>query len=213
MGRGHRKTRSVWTHMKFNEEQKKEYASKTRRQRCLNIDECTDDIKESVMCKLKFKISEQSVSDIQKIVPHLNYNQIGELKVTQFPENKVFNKINQMLNVFDDDIYARSVMCIKAKTNLLTHIDPIRRTSVYIPIYPDGNEYSPLEVYAHNQMYTTSIDKCVVYAWNTKIPHAVFNNRSIKDRYNLQLGSMLSYKEFFKKYNDYFILSRNLESS
>lgn len=199
--------------MKFSEEQKKQYAPKTRRQRCLNIDECSDDIKKTVMCKLKFQISEHLISQIQKAVPHLNYNEIGELKVTHFPKDNIFNEINKILNVFDDDVYARSVMRVDAKNNLLTHIDPIRKTSVYIPIYPNGDEYSPLEVYAHNQMYTTSIDRPAVYAWNTKIPHAVFNIRSNKDRYNLQLGSMLPYEQFFKKYNNYFITGNNSESS
>ena len=78
--------------MKFSEEQKKQYAPKTRRQRCLNIDECSDNIKKTVMCKLKFQISEHLISQIQKAVPHLNYNEIGELKVTHFPKDNIFNE-------------------------------------------------------------------------------------------------------------------------
>ena len=190
--------------IKMSKRQEKIYATKTRRQWCEDIDNCDAKFKSQLACKMNVEFPQQLIDDIMSVVESRTYVSTGGLDVSDLPR-ELHDRVSDAFNMFQEDVYATSIMMIKSNENMYTHLDPVRNTSVYLQMSPANKYYTPIELYANTRMYCIPLhDTPTVYGWNTKIPHAVFN-KSKFDRYNLQLSSKMKYEEFFKKYKEYFI--------
>ena len=190
--------------IQLSERQEKIYATKTRRQWCDNIDDCDIEFKSHLACKMNVEFPQKLINDIMLVVKDRRYVSTGGLNVSDLPK-ELHDRVSDTFSMFQEDVYATSIMMIKSNTNMYTHLDPVRNTSVYLQMSPIGEDYTPIELYANTRMYCIPLHNTpTVYGWNTKIPHAVFN-KSKFDRYNLQLSSKMKYEEFFKKYKEYFI--------
>ena len=67
------------------------------------------------------------------------------------------------------------------------HKDKSRDYSLYIPIYPDMYDYSPMTFYYDNELHhIDNLDPGAVYLVNHKVMHSAFNFTDY-DRFNLQI--------------------------
>ena len=105
------------------------------------------------------------------------------------------NIIGDPLDSFNSIIFLK----FNGEQGFMPHKDGGGGCRIYIPIRPKGLDYSRLEFYYDNQIYylynDTDIPKA--YLFSQEVPHALFN-QGYPDRYNLQIGTDLSYKEAIK---------------
>ena len=67
------------------------------------------------------------------------------------------------------------------------HIDRGRDYSIYVPIYPNMYDYSPMTFYQDNKLeIIDNLDPGAMYLVNHKVMHSAFNFTDY-DRFNLQL--------------------------
>ncbi len=67
------------------------------------------------------------------------------------------------------------------------HIDRGRDYSIYVPIYPNMYDYSPMMFYQDNKLeIIDNLDPGAMYLVNHKVMHSAFNFTDY-DRFNLQL--------------------------
>lgn len=171
-----------------------------------DVKDWTYDIKSNAVCKLKIDIEEDLWNALSELSPKLQYKEFSNasrLKICYWPECDVTDILRAKFDIFKEDIAEYIIMGQYADQHIFPHIDPIRETSIYIPLLPRGIEYTPLELYYNNDIVTLPPnDRPAVYAWNTKIPHSVFQFGVA--RYNVQMVSYMPYHEFFQKYKSKF---------
>ena len=99
-----------------------------------------------------------------------------------------------------DEIYGCLFLKIDKGADVLPHCDPVRASSIIAPMCYEDEVYTPLEMYCDETIYSIGYtERGSAWAWNCKIPHAVFNKRH-DDRVNLQFNINVHYKEFYEKY-------------
>jgi len=189
----------------LSDEEAKIHVSKGGRRGWTIYDNWTYDIKANAISKLKINIEESLWNDLSDLVLQLKYQYFynNALRVCDWPICDASLKLKEKFKVFEDDVERYVIMGQSANNHVYPHIDPVRSTAVYIPLLPRGDDYTPLELYYNNMIIgTPANNEPCVYAWNTKIPHSVFQFGM--DRYNVQITFNLPYKEFFEKYKDLF---------
>lgn len=188
----------------LSDEEEKIHVSKGSRRGWMDSD-WTYDIKSNAISKLKIDIEEDLWNDLSDLVVQLEYKDFYSemLRLCEWPTCDATSKLKEKFKVFDDDVARYVIMGQFADKHVFPHVDPVRSTCVYMPLLPRGDDYTPLELYYNNKIIgTPTNDSPCVYAWNTKIPHAVYQFGMA--RYNVQVTINLPYNEFFEKYRELF---------
>lgn len=138
------------------------------------------------------------VCDVAESIEYLPFYDV--LNVAFWPDLPVMNDVMETFRPLADVIERGVFMRIDPGVTVYPHADPVRGTSVYVPLRPFGHDYAPLEVYWGSEGYgLPTHSQATVWAWNTKAIHAVFNTRNVA-RYNMQLSLNIPYAEFYERY-------------
>ena len=140
----------------------------------------------------------EELCDVAESIDYLPFYDV--LNVAFWPDVQVMNDVMEMFRPFADVIERGVFMRIDPGVTVYPHADPVRGTSIYMPLRPYGHDYAPLEVYWGSEGYgLPTHDSATLWAWNTKAIHAVFNTRDVP-RYNMQLSISVPYSEFYERY-------------
>jgi|TARA_R110002153_G_scaffold139193_2_gene289829 hypothetical protein len=159
-----------------------------------------ENICSNVISTLPFEIEEDLRQELIQTAKNTNYKSYYELNLSDLDDKDCLKRIVDKFKVFEE-IQTYAFLKLNKGTNVWPHADPNRYVNIYIPLYPEGQDYQPLEIYYNNKIYGISKNTKKVYVWNTRILHAVINNCEY-DRYNLQLSLYIPYQEFYEKYKD-----------
>lgn len=164
------------------------------------------DLKQNAICKLKITIEHDLWTELYEIAKTLEYKDVHKvLNICFWPECEATNKLKEKFSMLSSDIDKYLVLRNKPYEFVYPHRDPVRGTSIYLPLGPHGEDYAPLEIYHNHSEYgLPENNEPIVWCFNTKCTHAVFNKS--QPRYNIQASVNMPYKEFFKKYYDLFNL-------
>lgn len=160
-----------------------------------------EDIKKNVIAELPIVIEDDLRQELIEIAQQTNYKSYYELNLSDLSKPDVLNRIIEKFAVFEE-IQTYAFLKLEKGANVWPHADPNRYVNIYIPLYPEDEDYQPLEIYYNNKIYGIPKNTKKVYIWNTRILHAVINNCDY-DRYNLQLSVYIPYTEFYEKYKDF----------
>jgi hypothetical protein len=156
------------------------------------------DFKMNCMCDLKFNIPDVRYQIFEKI-KNLKFKHYSIVNVNEWPECDAIEIIKPFFDEFNSDVRNRLIFYNYPNETLVPHRDPIRGLVVYMPIWPLGNDYAPMELYHKNEIYgLPENNEPKIYIFNAQNIHAVFNNEF--HRYNMQLSIDMSYQEAVKKY-------------
>jgi len=190
----------------LSDEEEKIHTPRMDRREWLNcdIDNWPEGIKENAICPLKITIEKDLQLELYEIAKKLEYKDVHEvLNICFWPDCAATDILKEKFSIFAEDIDKYLVLRNRPLEFVYPHKDPFRGTSIYLPLGPLGKQYKPLEIYYNNrEIGIPENDTPVVYAWNTRVTHAVFNNNNY--RYNIQASINLPYEEVFEKYNDLF---------
>lgn len=161
-------------------------------------------VKQEAICPLKITIEPELQLELYEIVQTLEYKDVHKvLNICFWPECAATTRLREKFAAFGNDIDKYLVLLTAPFEFVYPHKDPVRSTSIYLPLGPMGSNYKPLELYFDNEEYgIPENNEPIVYAWNTKCTHAVFNNNNY--RYNIQASINLPYSEVYEKYYDLF---------
>jgi hypothetical protein len=196
----------VQKELQLSEEEERIHEPRMVRRELLNCD--TDkwplDLKKNAICKLKIDIEPELWNELYEIAQTLEYKNVHKvLNICFWPECKATDKLKKKFKIFEKDIDKYVVLRNQPYEFVYPHRDLVRETSIYLPLGPHGEDYAPLEIYHRGMEYGLPENNTpIVYAWNTKCTHAVFNKS--QPRFNIQASINLPYKKVFKKYNDVF---------
>jgi len=190
----------------LTEEEKQIHTPRMTRREWLKCNATTwpTSLKENAICKLKIDIDNELWNELYDIAQTLEYADVHKvLNICFWPECNATEMLKEKFAVFNEDIDKYLVLRNRPLEFVYPHRDPVRSTSIYLPLGPKGDDYAPLEIYYDNMEYGLPVNSHpAVYAWNTKCTHAVFNTNQF--RYNIQVSINLSYQEVFLKYNEIF---------
>jgi hypothetical protein len=163
-------------------------------------DNWNQDVKANVISTLPITIEDDLREELIKIAQQTAYKSYYELNLSDLSKPDVLNRIVKKFSMFEE-IQTYAFLKLDKGANVWPHGDPNRHVNIYIPLYPEGEDYQPLEIYYNNKIYGIPKNTKKVYIWNTRILHAVINNCEY-DRYNLQLSVYIPYTDFYQKYKD-----------
>jgi hypothetical protein len=163
-------------------------------------EEWNEEIKSNVITTLPIVIEPDLRNKLIDLAHHTKYKSYYELNLSDLEDNETLKTIIDKFSIFEE-IQTYAFLKLEKGSNVWPHADPNRYVNIYIPLYPENEEYQPLEIYYNNRIYGIARNTNKVYIWNTRILHAVINNCP-HDRYNLQLSVYIPYTEFYKKYKD-----------
>jgi len=159
-----------------------------------------EDVCANVISALPFEIEDDLRHQLIQIAKNTNYKSYYELNLSDLSDSNCLNRIVEKFKVFEE-IQTYAFLKLEKGANVWPHADPNRHVNIYIPLYPEGEDYQPLEIYYKNKIYGIPKNTKKVYVWNTRILHAVINNCEY-DRYNLQLSLYIPYTDFYTKYRN-----------
>lgn len=162
--------------------------------------EWTEEINSNVIASLPIEIEDDLRAQLIQVAKRTDYKSYYELNLSDLLDSDCLNRIVSKFGAFEE-IQTYAFLKLEKGANIWPHSDPNRHVNIYIPLYPEGNDYQPLEIYYNNKIYGIPKNTNKVYAWNTRILHGVINNCEY-DRYNLQLSIYIPYVDFFQKYKD-----------
>jgi hypothetical protein len=163
-------------------------------------DNWNQDVKANVISTLPITIEDDLREELIKIAQQTAYKSYYELNLSDLSKPDVLNRIVKKFSMFEE-IQTYAFLKLDKGANVWPHGDPNRHVNIYSPLYPEGEDYQPLEIYYNNKIYGIPKNTKKVYIWNTRILHAVINNCEY-DRYNLQLSVYIPYTDFYQKYKD-----------
>jgi len=166
------------------------------------VPECDwdEDVRANVISTLPITIENDLREKLIKIANSTEYKSYYELNLSDLEDTDVLQSIIKKFSIFEE-IQTYAFLKLDKGANVWPHADPNRYVNIYIPLYPEDEDYQPLEIYYNNKIYGIPKNTKKVYIWNTRILHAVINNCPY-DRYNLQLSVYIPYTDFYKKYKD-----------
>lgn len=156
------------------------------------------DVKQNVITTLPITIEDDLRQELIIIAQQTDYKSYYELNLSDLSKPDVLNRIVEKFAAFEE-IQTYAFLKLEKGANVWPHADPNRYVNIYIPLYPEDEDYQPLEIYYNNKIYGIPKNTKKVYAWNTRILHGVIN-KCPYDRYNLQLSIYIPYTEFYQKY-------------
>lgn len=157
-----------------------------------------EEIRENVITTLPIIIEDSLREELIKLAQDTEYKSYYELNLSDISNKTVLERVVEKFSIFEE-IQTYAFLKLQKGANVWPHGDPNRHVNIYIPLYPEGEDYQPLEIYYNNKIYGIPKNTGKVYIWNTRILHAVINNCPF-DRYNLQLSVYIPYQEFYQKY-------------
>ena len=192
----------------LSEEEKVIHEPRPDRRMWLNCDVCSWplSVKQNAICPTNIQIEYDLWCELSEIAQKLEYSDIHSvLNICFWPTCEATDRLKEKILIFQDDIDKYIVLRNRPNEIVYPHKDPVRGTSIYLPLLPIGKEYKPLEIYWDNNEYgIPPNDIPRIWLWNTKATHAVFNNEFY--RYNIQASINLPYHEVFQKYKNVFDL-------
>lgn len=159
-----------------------------------------NEIRSTVISTLPILIEDDLRQNLIDIAMNTDYKSYYELNFSDLVDSVCLNKILEKFSMFEE-IQSYAFLKMLKGSHIYPHSDPNRHVNIYIPLYPEGEDYQPLEIYYNNKIYGIPKNTRKVYVWNTRILHSVINNCEY-DRYNLQLSLYIPFKDFYKKYED-----------
>jgi len=168
------------------------------------------EFKSNVICKMKIDIEYDLWEEITEIVKKLDYNYVyGFIKIAFWPTCEAAEKLKQKFKPFEEDIEKFVIIAQDGDKHVVPHCDPTRQCSFYIPLWPRGESYAPLELYHNGKGYgIPPNDSPIVYGYNTAMMHSVIVDRLTENRprYNIQASIKMdiTYQQIFQKYKDFF---------
>jgi hypothetical protein len=159
-----------------------------------------EDTRSNIISTLPITIEDDLRQQLIDIAQKTEYKTYYELNLSDLSDTYCLTKIIEKFSVFEE-IQTYAFLKLEKGANVWPHSDPNRYVNIYIPLYPEDEDYQPLEIYHNNKIYGIPKNTKKVYIWNTRILHAVINNCPY-DRYNLQLSVYIPYTDFYKKYKD-----------
>ena len=162
--------------------------------------EWTEEINSNVIASLPIEIEDDLREQLIQIAKRTDYKSYYELNLSDLSDSDCLNRIISKFGAFEE-IQTYAFLKLEKGANVWPHADPNRHVNIYIPLYPEDEDYQPLEIYYNNKIYGIPKNTKKVYVWNTRILHAVINNCEY-DRYNLQLSLYIPYTEFYAKYRN-----------
>lgn len=169
------------------------------------LDEWDEDFRRHCMCPLKFELPDVR-AELHEMVRDLEFKEYSIVNYHEWPEGPAVDAMRPFFDVFAKHTRNRLIFHNTPMETMVPHTDPIRGFAVYMPIWPLGNDYTPMEIYWQDNFYgLPPNDEPRMYAFNPKKIHAVFNNRFF--RYNMQISIDLPYEEALEIYSDVFDLS------
>ena len=200
------KPKFIQNDLVLSEEEKIIHEPRPDRRMWLNCDHKTWPlaVKEGAICPTNIQIEEDLWHELSEIVQHLEYSLVHTvLNICFWPTCNATDRLKEKIQIFQEDIDKYIVLRNNPGDTVYPHKDPVRGTTLYLPLLPKGEDYMPLEIYYNNGEYgVPANDKPTVWMWNTKATHAVFVNNFY--RYNIQASINLPYNEVFVKYKDVF---------
>lgn len=157
-------------------------------------------IRQNVITHLPILIEQELRNQLVDLATNSCYETYYNLNMFSIDNTAAAIEIKKHFSMFEE-VNSCTLLKLEKGANIWPHSDPNRHVNIYIPLYPEGNDYQPLEIYYNNKIYGIPKNTNKVYAWNTRILHGVINNCEY-DRYNLQLSIYIPYVEFFQKYKD-----------
>lgn len=157
-------------------------------------------IRQNVITYLPIVIGQELRKKLIDLAINSSYDLYYDLNMLNIDNTELAKEIKTSFSKFEE-INSITLLKLEKGANVWPHSDPNRHVNIYIPLYPDGDNYQPLEIYYNNKIYGIPKNTNKVYAWNTRILHGVINNCQY-DRYNLQLSIYIPYVDFFQKYKD-----------
>lgn len=159
-----------------------------------------EEILSNVIASLPIEIEDDLRKQLIQAAKNTNYKSYYELNLSDLDDKDCLTRILEKFKHFEE-IQTYAFLKLEKGANVWPHTDPNRHVNIYIPLYPEDEDYQPLEIYYNNKIYGIPKNTNKVYVWNTRILHAVINNCEY-DRYNLQLSLYIPYKDFYEKYKD-----------
>lgn len=182
-----------------------EYIDKDRRKLLItDVDQWPLSLKQNIISKLKIDIDKDLWNECCEITNTLKNPKIrGALQMYPWPDCKPFDNLRSKLEIFKNDVSNWFIMSQSGRTQVYPHNDPVRKCSVYMPLLPKGDDYTPLEIFYQNEQYgIPENNDPTVYVWNPQVKHAVYQFG--QPRYNVQMTMKIAYQEFFEKYKELF---------
>ena len=159
----------------------------------------TNEIKENVITDISLTLSDDLRKEIVDIAKNVDYKRYYDLEMYDLNDS-IVAKLKKVFGIFEE-INSFTILRLSKNSNIWPHADPNRSVNIYVPLYPKGAYYAPLEIYHNNKIYGVKENTNKTYIWNTQKLHCVINNTEY-DRYNLQMSVYIPYKEFYMKYKD-----------
>lgn len=200
------KNEVIQNDLQLSDEEKQIHQPRPDRRMWINCDISTwpQSVKENAICPTNIHIEEDLWNELGEIATTLEYEDLYEvLNLCFWPTCAATDKLKEKIAVFAEDIDKYIVLRNRPHETVYPHKDPVRGTSIYLPLLPKGSNYKPLEIYYDNEQYgIPPVEKPTVWVWNTHATHAVFNES--RYRYNIQASINMPYNEVFKKYRHVF---------
>lgn len=162
--------------------------------------EWTEEIRSNVITELPFTVPDDILQKLRDLAFVADYKSYYELKLCDIQQGDARDWIMQTFSPFEE-IQTFAFLKLAKNSHVMPHADPNRYVNIYIPLYPLGDDYAPLEIYYNNKIYGIPCNTNKVYAWNTRILHGVMNKGDY-ERYNLQMSIYFPYTEWYEKYKD-----------
>ena len=180
------------------------------------ITDWSSEIKENVTCTFKDGVLDLSMEervslyhDCKRVKDgflsddlYKSYTTIIYNVFNGWPETVAFSKIREFLLHIDSSDYDKKsfmIFCNDPCDSMKTHCEKEIQSSIYIPVWPMGDDYASIDLYYKNQIIgVTGNHDLKVYLWNSQTLHSVFNNEH--ERFNVQLRLTIPYKEMVNKY-------------
>lgn len=154
----------------------------------------------NVLIELPEKISEDIVQELIDLSETLDYENYYALNFA-VPSKKSIGKIHEIFSRYKEDLYCFFFVKCFPGDMVMPHSDPVRDAGVYIPLCRPEEKYSPLEIYEDGNVNAIGKqDVGSAFIWNPKYWHAVFNQKATTPRINLQMNTIIPYKDFVEKY-------------
>jgi len=162
--------------------------------------EWTEEIRSNVITELPFTVPDNILQKLRDLAFVADYKSYYELNLCDIQQGDARDWITQTFSPFEE-IQTFAFLKLAKNSYIMPHADPNRYVNIYIPLYPLGDDYTPLEIYYNNKIYGIPYNTNKVYAWNTRILHGVMN-KGAYERYNLQMSIYYPYSEWYEKYKE-----------
>ena len=155
-------------------------------------------VRENAISIIEIKIDSNMYNNLLSLAKSLEYSDFYQpLGIALSPKNEIVEEVLDIFLPIRNYVISSHFTKILPNGILPPHVDNIRGTAIYLPLFQNDLTYSPFEIYFENEIYAiTKNSKPCFYAWNSQLLHAVYNNENT--RYNFQITIEKPYNEMIK---------------